>query len=163
MFGSVDMEEFVDSTNADFDDVNSEDWFYTYIEYLSSKGILHGYTDNTFRPDAYITRAEMAKVAAGFLFHLEDISENVSLDIPSGTQTFTDVSESDWFYPYIELLAKKDDGYDFYNPLLGYSDDSFHPNAYVTRCEMVKMTAEAFELYQFVAALANLDWEDLLQ
>lgn len=162
LFGDLDTDEILISTNADFSDIQENDWFYSYIEYLSSKGVIQGYHDNTFRPEVFITRAEMAKIAAGFLYNLET-SGQVSIDIPEGTQSFTDVAITDWFYPYIEFLAKEDEDFDFYSPLTGYADNSFHPNANVTRCEMVKMVAEAYEYTQFISALANLDWDDLLQ
>ena len=157
VFGSLDTEEFVDPTNHDFSDVTSGDWHYPHIEYLSSKGIIAGYSDGTFRPEALITRAEMAKIAAGFIFHLTEISDGLTLNLPEeGTQTFTDVTENDWYYQYIELLARDDEDFTFYEPLKGYSDGGFHPNGNVTRCEMVKMVAEASEVYQFTSALVEL-------
>lgn len=45
-----------------FSDVNKTNWSYEYIKELTQKGILKGYTDNTFRGKNNITRAEVAKM-----------------------------------------------------------------------------------------------------
>ena len=45
-----------------FTDVPTEAWFAPYIHTLESLGILEGYSDNTFRPEQNITRAESAKL-----------------------------------------------------------------------------------------------------
>ena len=37
-------------------------WYYSYISALYNAGLIGGYPDNTFRPDANITREEITKI-----------------------------------------------------------------------------------------------------
>lgn len=56
-----------------FADVSKTDWFYPYVTFLESEGVIEGYTEtsslrgsspiSSFRPNNYITREEASKVA----------------------------------------------------------------------------------------------------
>ena len=54
------------ATTNSFTDVSQGMWFNTAISTLEGMGTLNGYEDGSFRPDDYITRAELVKIAAGF-------------------------------------------------------------------------------------------------
>ena len=47
-----------------FTDVPDDYWAKSYIDALSSRGLISGYSDNTFRPDEPVTRAQIANVVA---------------------------------------------------------------------------------------------------
>ncbi len=67
-------------------------WAKSDIEYLVSKGILNGYTDNTIRPENNITKAEYIKMinrTFGFT-----TKANIS---------YPDVSPSSWYYDEIRI------------------------------------------------------------
>ena len=51
---------------SDFSDVSADDWYGTTVATLSKMGILKGYEDGTFRPNAPITRAEFGAIATRF-------------------------------------------------------------------------------------------------
>lgn len=53
---------------ANFTDVSSSDWSYNYVEAMSSAEVMSGYTDNSFRPNAPATRAEIAKILTYSLY-----------------------------------------------------------------------------------------------
>ena len=55
------------STDSGFSDVNPGDWYNTAVATMVQAGILNGYSDGTFKPNASITRAEFATIAARFL------------------------------------------------------------------------------------------------
>jgi hypothetical protein len=74
--------------NSNFPDVPAEHFAYEAIAYLSSKNIVQGYNDGTFRPNALVNRAEALKMI------LQPGSET--------TSPFTDVQSGDWFLPYVE-------------------------------------------------------------
>lgn len=117
---SDDAREQYEANTSKFVDANSN-WANTEIATLTNAGILKGYEDGTFRPDASITRAEFAAVAARF-----DKLEASSL-------TFSDVAPSHWAYSYIASAAEK--GW-----VNGYSDGTFRPENSITRAEVVKIT-----------------------
>lgn len=106
--------------NAMFSDVKEADWYYDAVVSLAEKGILSGYADGTFRPNAQITRAELAAILSQFIYG----------DSASDRTGYSDVSDQDWFYePVMKLSAS---GF-----LTGYADQTMHPDAAVTRAEAV--------------------------
>ena len=103
-----------------FADVSADDWYNVAVSTMSDMGIVFGRTDYQFDPDAYITRAEFAAIAARF------DSESYS-----GDDLFTDI-EGHWAENQINRAAEK--GW-----ITGYPDGTFDPNRYITRAEAVTM------------------------
>ena len=91
------------------------------IDTLAEMGILKGYADGTFRPNAPITRAEFAAIAARF----------DSTDITGKTATFNDIANC-WAKEEIERTA-------ILGWTNGYADGSFRPNNNITRAEVATL------------------------
>jgi len=55
----------LDNSNAGnaFADVNTSDWYSSYISSAVRAGIINGYSDGTFKPNSSISRLEMAVIA----------------------------------------------------------------------------------------------------
>ncbi len=53
-------EGLIENNSRNFSDVAGDHWAKEAIDKLAMEGILKGYLDHTFRPDAGITRAEFA-------------------------------------------------------------------------------------------------------
>ena len=102
---------------SSFSDISSSSWYAQAINYLSSIGILFGYEDNTFRPNASITRAELTAVIARF-DTLSDIASNA----------FSDVDDTHWALPYINNAHNR--GW-----VSGYLDATFRPDNATSRAE----------------------------
>lgn len=126
-------QEVLDSGNGNkFSDVSESDWFYTYIFSLyNSAGALTGYADGTFRPNAPITRAEALKmlISSGIMVEFPDMENGAE---------FSDVDPQSWYIYYVKNAVK-------YGFIEGYSDDTFRPNAYITRAEAAKITVKIQE------------------
>lgn len=87
------------SGTAEFTDVSSDHWAYKYIESDAAKGWITGYEDGTFRPEAYITRAEAVTLIDRALERVPDksfIDNNIG-DI----KVFKDVKKEHWAYYWI--------------------------------------------------------------
>ena len=87
------------SGTAEFTDVSSDHWAYKYIESDAAKGWITGYEDGTFRPEAYITRAEAVTLIDRALERVPDksfIDNNIG-DI----KVFKDVKKEHWAYSWI--------------------------------------------------------------
>lgn len=100
------------------------------------EAMLRGYIDAsaTFRHKDGITRAEFAKVVCNiFGITMEDGQE----------EPFSDVKKGDWYYNYVVALYNKGGKGTIIN---GYEDETFRPNAKITRQESAKMVASAYEL-----------------
>ena len=108
-------------TNS-FSDVSSTAWYNNAISTLTNMGIISGYPDGTFRPNAGITRAEFAKIAVSFF--------DVNVDNTLGSK-FSDVGGA-WYTKYINLAAEL-------NIVNGYADGTFRPNNLITRAEAMKI------------------------
>ena len=110
---------------ATFSDLEGH-WAKSYIETWAEKGVLNGYPDGTFRPDRYITRAEVAKVLA--------LAYEMPLDVTS--HSFKDVEPGIWYYPHVQACAE-------YGIIVGDPDGNFRPNDPISRSEAVKMVCLA--------------------
>lgn len=84
------------SFHQTFKDVPTSDWAYPYIAALKEAGVIDGFQDGTFKPNAPITRNQMAKIIVNG-YGLEPATE---INLPfSDTQT-----ENNWAAPYIQTL-----------------------------------------------------------
>lgn len=108
-----------DKTTSSFSDIKDGAWCCRAVSTLTNMGIIKGYTDGTFRPNADITRAELATIIARF----------AKLDV--NTKTFSDIN-GHWAQKSIELAA----GNGWIN---GYTDGTFCPNKSIIRAETFAM------------------------
>ena len=100
-------------------------WYNKAINAAVQRGIMKGYPDGRFRPNAPITRAEFTQMIAQI--------DNK----PYGIAPFADV-KGHWAELAIgrEYQAKR---------IMGYPDGTFRPNAHITRCEAVVILNKMFE------------------
>ncbi|OZB93616.1 S-layer homology domain-containing protein [Paenibacillus sp. XY044] len=109
-----------------FKDIREGHWAAGYIQVATSQGYFNGYADNTFRPDAPVTRGELASVLSRFL----------KIDnAPAVNRHFTDL-DGNWAANAIEALYRN-------NLLSGYPDGKFRPNNQITRAEAVTLMNRA--------------------
>ncbi len=88
---------------------------------------IQGYPQNKVGPDNNLTRAE----AAAIFYRLVDDS---SKDQKSFTNSFSDVSESNWYYHEVSYLAN-------YKIILGYEDGTFRGDAFISRAEFAAIAS----------------------
>lgn len=80
-----------------FSDVPEDHWAFEYIKAFADIGVLAGYEDGTFRPDAPVTRAEWSKMLVT-AFGLP-IDEHWGMMLDLGSNDVFDLSE--WYAPYV--------------------------------------------------------------
>jgi len=117
------------ASSPKFSDVEKH-WSRESVEALSDVGIISGFPDGSFKPDASVTRAETIKmivVLAGV---------NTDADEASG---FGDVNSADWFAPFVN--AGVANGYIF-----GNEEGNFNPAANITREDVCVILYRALEL-----------------
>ena len=107
------------STSHSFNDAGASEWYNIALAVSAKADILRGYSDGSVKPNAAITRAEFATIAARFLG--EDATDE-------GVGDFSDTG-SHWAAKDIRRAAKagwiKGDG------------NQFRPNDSITRAEVV--------------------------
>ena len=105
------------TTTVAFSDVSADAWYAKAVNTLASLGMVSGYPDGTFHPDAPITRAEFATIALAFAYEPLTASCN-----------YNDVPTSAWFYTYVAQATT----YGW----IGGSNGYFRPNDNITRAEV---------------------------
>lgn len=106
-----------------YSDVEEGTYVSEAVTVLSNLDILNGYEDGTFKPEATITRAEMAKIVCETLGYY---------GMGSDKTPFDDVEPKHWAAGYINTAA----GLGIIN---GYGDSKFGPEDTVTYEQAVKM------------------------
>lgn len=106
------------SKTNNYVDVDPTKWFNNAVSTLSNMGIINGYPDGTFRPNASITRAEFAKIAVSFF--KDHVRETMG-------DKFSDISGK-WYTEYINLAAEL-------AIVNGYPDGTFRPDNSINRAE----------------------------
>ncbi|MFH1534196.1 MAG: S-layer homology domain-containing protein [Nitrospirota bacterium] len=113
-------------------DINSHD-YKEAIEFISSRDIVQGYSDGTYKPDNTINRAELLKVV------LESNLETDYLKTFSSQNCFSDVPANSWYTKYV--CAAKEEGI-----VQGYEDGTFRPERAVSFVEALKIMTIAYGL-----------------
>jgi len=103
-----------------YTDVPAQRWYNNAVSTLSNMGIISGYPDGSFRPDAPITRAELTKIAVGF-FQYADQHFRYQGD-------FSDVTGREWYAGFVAAASAL-------GLIEGYPDGTFRPNEAITRAE----------------------------
>jgi hypothetical protein len=122
-----------------FSDVPVGSTFYTYIHCIYCQGIINGYPDGTFRPNANVTRGQLSKIVIQ--------SAGLGNGNP-GSQLFQDVQPGSTFYTDVNLLAEFGyiNGYPCGGPGEPCSPEMyryFRPNSPATRAQIAKIVSQA--------------------
>ena len=112
-------DENLTKTNR-YSDVAATSWYNTAVSTLSSMGIITGYPDGTFRPNAAITRAEFAAIAARF--------DN------DGDKTAAKFSDIANHWAKDEISIAYNNGW-----INGYPNGTFGPQRDITRAETMTL------------------------
>lgn len=116
------------STANPYPDVERAAWYNNAISTMTNMGIIDGYLDGTFRPNANITRAELTKIAVSFFRYT---------DLPlTGSTGFDDVPQGRWYTGFIEAATEL-------GLIEGYPDNTFRPEKAITRAETVTIINRA--------------------
>ncbi|MCP3774587.1 S-layer homology domain-containing protein [Paenibacillus sp. MZ04-78.2] len=131
------------SANTSFTDINSSAWYAGVVAAASKAGIINGYEDSTFRPDAQITREELAAMIIRSLTYA-GVASNVS----ESNQTqllakFKDSSKIVWAKK--EIAAAVNAGI-----INGLTDDTIGSAEKATRSQAATMLKRYLKLADFI-------------
>ncbi len=114
-----------------FNDVSETHIYADAVLYLKGQGIVEGYADGTFRPEALINRAEFLKIAVE-TFEDESVLAKCTTN---ANLPFSDTQDTSWYAPYI--CASMQHGAS--NPVQGYPDGTFKPAQNISFVEASKI------------------------
>ena len=103
------------------------------------KTYMSGYAGATFRPEAAMTRAEVAMMLYNLLASKPSVSES----------QFSDVSLTSWYGQAVNALASV-------KVLSGYKDGTFLPGKTITRAEFVTALSQCFTLVEGKAEFSDV-------
>ena len=104
-----------------FNDLGEKYKYESYIHEISSREIIVGFEDGSFRPEKELTRAEMATI----------FSRMFSVPKTRSASCFEDIPENHWAKGYIMALVDKG---------VFMKDTNFNPDSVITREQLVAMT-----------------------
>jgi hypothetical protein len=112
-----------------FADVERSHIFYRYIETAYARGIFSGYGNRLFKPDNYVTRAQVAKIlvrARAWPLSLQGQAAVPLCDVPT----------NHWAWIYVQVAMQ-------HRSFNGYANGCFLPDASATRAQIAKVLAQA--------------------
>ncbi len=110
--------------SMEFSDLEMNQWYHQYIDYVLETGLMEGIGDGKFAPNANMTRAQLVTV-------LYRMAGEPAVEL---TDVFQDVREDDWFSEAVSWA--------YANGITqGMTESLFAPHASVTREQMVTFFA----------------------
>ena len=123
---------FFDLADADkpdpsryFNDVFTNDWYFSAVEYAYEYGIMKGVGNSRFAPKQTVDRATAVQI----LYNLEGQPESTGINPPT---LYQDVSSSAWYADAVYWALNT-------GVASGYGNGSFRPGAKITREEFAQM------------------------
>jgi N-acetylmuramoyl-L-alanine amidase len=114
----------------------ANDIYLAEINQAVDAGFIAGFSDdNTFRPQASLTREQLVSIVVGAI----DSLPNVNLTVPAATANpYGDVASNRWSAAKIQFAKAN-------NIVSGYQDGNFRPDQPVTRAELMAVMRRAAE------------------
>lgn len=110
-------------------------WAEGYIKDIVEKGIINGYPNGSFKPDAPVTRAE-------FISMINKTLGNGDMN----SIYFSDVPYNAWYYNDVSKAVAA-------NYISGYNDNSFKPNSFISREEAAVIISRIVPTYNVKGTL----------
>lgn len=123
------MDLYDSAATASFNDVNENDWFYSYVASAKINEIALGDENGNFNPNDRITRQDAVKI-----MHNGIMFKNYAVKEQREYASFDD-EENIAEYALVPIKTMY-----CLNVINGYEDNTFKPASPITRCEAAKMT-----------------------
>ena len=117
---------------GDFSDVAVGDWYAQAVNWAASVGVVNGFDDGTFQPNAAITREQMAAILRNFAAY-----KGMDVTAADDLANYSDASSvSDWAKESIQWAVGS-------GLLGGYEDGTLRPQGTTTRAEVASVLQRA--------------------
>lgn len=117
---------------AAFSDVPADHVNTSAIQTLQTDGVLQGYADGSFHPDAQINRAEFVKIIVVGRYPMDAIT---ACD-RSRLAVLKDIDLNSWYAPYLCIALQE-------SIITGYTDHTFRPTISINLSEVAAILARA--------------------
>ena len=120
------------ASGGDFTDVSDGDWYAQAVNWAASVGVVNGFDDGTFQPNAAITREQMAAILRNFAQY-KGLDVTASGDLANYSDA---ASVSDWAKESVEWAVGS-------GLLGGYEDSTLRSQGTTTRAEVASVLQRA--------------------
>ena len=127
---------------AGYRDISTH-WARTEIARLSSKGVVKGFDDATFKPDQPVTRAQFATMLIQAMK-----ASRMPVGSYSGNTSFRDLPKSHWAYNNLGLAYQL-------GIVKGYPNNQMKPDQAISRAEMAAMVARAHNVPLYSRSISS--------
>lgn len=134
MLGKIMEKSGVNAPVANFKDVTANHWANKMIANVTSKEVMSGYGDGTFRGDKAVTRFDIA-------LSLAKLMELYGKNQVGNASSFADVPPGHWAYDAVSLLSSK-------GLLEGFGDGTFRGDKTITKNEAASMMVKVIAALQ---------------
>lgn len=117
---------------GDFIDVADSDWYAQAVNWAASVGVVNGFDDGTFQPNAAITREQMAAILRNYAAY-KGLDVTASGDLANYSDA---ASVSDWAKDSVEWAVGS-------GLIGGYEDSTLQPQGTTTRAEVASVLQRA--------------------
>lgn len=114
------------STVPSFSDLKGYSWAEEAINALAKIGVIHGTSSTTFEPSRSVTRAEFVTPLVRAMGLKADVTDN-----------FVDVPANAYYYEALGVVKRL-------GIALGSGDNEFHPNAIISRQDMMVLGKDGY-------------------
>ncbi|MFN7161060.1 MAG: S-layer homology domain-containing protein [Candidatus Gracilibacteria bacterium] len=127
----INLVPIISEKSVEFFDVLPNAWYEYSLKVLVPRNIIKGYEDGTFRPEAYVNRAEATK-ALVLAYGISEEQIQADKMLKSGMVLLKDIQTTAWYAKYINTAMKL-------SLMSGKNDAFFGVSEYLTRAEAVSM------------------------
>ncbi|KNF09690.1 S-layer domain-containing protein [Gottschalkia purinilytica] len=132
------IDEELSTYEGDFTDVKAGEWHANYIATAVEYGLIAGYSDETFKPNKSISRAEMAVIMSRLFESETNLTAEQTTQILS--QFKDNASIPSWAKADLAKVVKS-------GLISGMSKTEFSPNSTATRAQAATVIYRAAEIY----------------
>jgi hypothetical protein len=145
VLGRLANAEIGENANVSFDDVKETDYFFNYVQWAVENGVVSGISENSFAPNANITREQTAVILYNF-------AKNQGVELKKGySANFADSENiSSWAEVGVSALAEA-------GIISGRSDGTFDPKGTATRAEIATMLVKFVDEYMTSEAVEDTE------
>lgn len=145
--GSKPVSYNVSAQGGIFADVSPNEWYYAEINWAATSGLLNGLGDYCYEPETGLTRAM-------FVTMLYRLMSSLGYDMSAAESSgFCDVAKGSWYEQAVCWSQAKE-------LVLGYEDQTFRPDAQITREEMCTLLDRVLTLMEHNSQSAQPSFRD---
>lgn len=82
-----------------FSDVKPDEWFYDYVAYARTRGIIKGYSDGTFKPNSPIVFSEAIKILSETFYNSDEVDSSCNESADAGNYERYACNDP-WYWKY---------------------------------------------------------------